>query len=148
MQKVLENTHEKGETETYVMLRIRLFCSAARRIYVTRKFIWMLTRVIAINNNMDINNISQHNQMLVPLLWITAQCTVTDYPQPFSIFCCRLNIRTVELLHHIQQPNLIREHVWAHQQFLYVGPTLFELKERYYILQEPKFWKWGFVNSS
>lgn len=126
------------------MLRIRIFRWAARWIYATRKFIWMLTRVITINNNMDINNIQhqiwQHNQMLIPLLYITAQCTVTDYPQSFSMFCYRVNIRTVELLHHIQKPNLIREHVSAHQQFLYVRPTLFKLKERYYIVQEPKFW--------
>jgi len=54
----------------------------------------MLTRVITINNDMDINNIqqwiSQRNQMLAPLLYITAQCKVTDYPQPFRMFCCRL----------------------------------------------------------
>ena len=135
MQIVLENKHEKVETETYVMLRIRIFCSAAQWICVSRKFICMLTRVIAINNNMDINNIqhwiSQHNQMLVPLLYITAQCTVTDYPQHFSTFCCRLNIRAVALLHHIQKPNVIRAPVWSHQQFLYVGPTLFKLKERF-----------------
>ena len=66
------------------MLRVVIFRQAARWIYVTRNFIWMLTRVIAIYDKMDIDNIqheiSQHNQMLVPFLYVTAQCTVTDYP--------------------------------------------------------------------
>jgi len=47
----------------------------------------MLTRVIAINNNMDIDSIKhwiwQHNQMLVPLLYVTAQRIVHSHSACF-----------------------------------------------------------------